>query len=94
LEPGAPKTLSAAIWARGDGGSVCADAAAWVPSEGCSLIAAWKMARASGSASPQSFSNSVTSFFSKLRLVSGATFLSMMPTMSLRSFWQLTSAEK
>jgi hypothetical protein len=40
------------------------------------------------------FSNSVTSFFSKLRLVSGGTFLSMMPTMSLRNFWQLTSVEK
>ncbi len=57
-------------------------------------MAAWKMMRASGSASPQNLSNSVTSFLSKLRLVSGATFLSMIPMMSLRSFWQLTSDEK
>jgi len=39
-------------------------------------------------------SNSVTSFLSKLRLVSGATFFSMMLTISLRSFWQVTSVEK
>jgi hypothetical protein len=52
------------------------------------------MARASGSPSPQSLSNSVTSFLSRLRLVSGATFRSKMPTMSLRSFWHVTSVEK
>jgi len=52
------------------------------------------MVRASGSPSPQSLSNSVTSFLSKLRLVSGATCLSMMATMLLRNFWHVTSLEK
>ena len=77
--------------------SACAGAAAaeaWAASPGCSIMAAWKMARASGSPSLQSLSNSVTSFLSKLRLVSGATFLSMMAMMSFRSFWHVTSLEK
>jgi hypothetical protein len=58
------------------------------------VIAAWKMVRASGSPSPQSLSNSFTSFLSRVRLVSGATLRSMVATMLLLSFWQVTSFEK
>ena len=43
---------------------------------------------------PHCCSNSVTSFLSKLRLVSGATFLSIVEMMVFRSFWQSHSVEK